>query len=486
MALQEVNPTQTDGALGFAPSNGRKRVAILGTCVAGTAATVYAYTDKDTLIAAHTGGPAVEAACEVLDTDGFNGEVLFVPVNGSTAAASGAVTAGGSSPPTLTPSGVPRSSYQWLIRVVTAGTLGTMQFQYSIDNGDTWSAVITSAASYVVPGTGVTLGFAAGSYLTTHTYAFESTAATYGTSDFNAAMAALIADPRVVKIGFLVGQPAGVDDAARSTACAAMAAAASTQLSSAANSKKWMRLLIQSGRPLDDATSSGRTTWRASLITAFASFADSRVAVAAGDIELQSAVGGGIFRRGAAFPIFGRIAKNPISQDISAFEDGPLNPRVRAIYHDERAEPQLDDGRFIVLRRYVGEIGFYISNPWTMALSTSDYSMLQNGLVVDEATRIAYSGLLKYLSRKLAVSATTGRILENEAKDIESQIGGKLRAGLVQPGDALDVSLLVNRTDNILSTRKFRAKVRISGWAYPKAIDVEIGFQSPTPIAIAA
>lgn len=102
-----------------------------------------------------------------------------MPTTGSTM---GAVTSTFSTgtPPVLSLTGAPLAAWDFRVKVITIGTLGTWQFQFSTDGGSTWSATFTSAASVVLTDTasdslvgkngqtGLTLGIAAGTAALDH------------------------------------------------------------------------------------------------------------------------------------------------------------------------------------------------------------------------------------------------------------------------------------------------------------------------------
>lgn len=60
----------------------------------------------------------------------------------------GAVTAAGTTPPTVTLSGTPLGAFKLFIDVVTGGAAGTATFRFSTDGGQTWSA------TYLIPNGG--------------------------------------------------------------------------------------------------------------------------------------------------------------------------------------------------------------------------------------------------------------------------------------------------------------------------------------------
>lgn len=485
MTIQDVTINVKDGSSGLGRSNARKTVAVIGVVSTGTANTVYAHASKAKLIADHVGGPAVEAAAHILDQAG--GTVLLVPVTASVAGTIGTVASAGTTPPVLTPSGSPTDARTIKVRIVTAGALGTSAFQYSKDGGLSWSSIITTAATYAIGGTGVTLGFAAGTYAADNTYSFDTVAPYYSTTNLNSAFAALLADARRFRFVYVVGQAGGVTDTARCDAQASMAAAVSSQLASAATAKRWTRALLDTPRPVAD-DSAGETAWMAALkaSTAFGTFADARVLPVAGDVTMVSAVSNLVERRPLGFSAAAREAKVDLSVDISAYsesESGALPAAVRSIYHDERVAPGLDAGRFVTSRTFPGadSVGFYFTDTPSMALSTSDYAGWPTCFVVDEACHVAYAAMLQFLSRRLQADGTTGYILEREARAAEQFVGSKLRAGIIQKGDATAASIVINRADDLrVAPATLKWQIRLVTWIYPKGIEVDMGVTLPS------
>jgi hypothetical protein len=74
-----------------------------------------------------------------------------VPITGST---QGAVTSSGTSPPVATLTGTPLGAFKLQIDCVVGGAHGTATYRFSTDNGNTWSANVTTNAT---PGTAVAL-----------------------------------------------------------------------------------------------------------------------------------------------------------------------------------------------------------------------------------------------------------------------------------------------------------------------------------------
>lgn len=85
------------------------------------------------------------------------------------------ITSTGTTPPTVTITGVPRvgtSTSNFIIDVVTGGTLGTMTFRVSNDNGSTYGSTITSATAGVhwLSDLALMVTFASGTYNANNTY----------------------------------------------------------------------------------------------------------------------------------------------------------------------------------------------------------------------------------------------------------------------------------------------------------------------------
>jgi len=470
--IPDVDVRVTDGALGFVPTDAQTTTAKIGVATGGVPNTVYAFTEKETLRATLLGGPVVEAAADTLDDSG--GTVLIVPVNPSVPGSAGPVSHKGTGLATMSVTGAPKDATQVIVEILQPGVLSKASFRVSIDAGNNFSpeTAMPLSGSYPLLDTGLTLVFSTvpGLFIAGDTYALNCTAPAYTATDAFAAFTALLADARRWKLVHVVGTPGGVDDTAKATASAALAAAIGSKMAEAGTAHRYARALLEAPDVAD-----------AALVAAFLMFVDPRIAVAGGFIDHLSALSGRIFKRPAAWAVATRVAKIPISQDAAwvGAPQGPLPASVRKLYRDERKTPALDAARFITLRTIVGRTGFYITNPWTMALATSDYALLQNGLVIDEACSASYDAMVEYLSATLTVDAKTGRIDEIDAVAAESKVFSRVGAAVLQPGHVSLLLVRINRTDNLLSTRKLRWKVRAIPHAYPKSIEVEIGFLNP-------
>lgn len=83
---------------------------------------------------------------------------------------------GGTGAPLVSASGVPTADIRVLVLITTGGPRGASQFSYSLDNGQTVAGSnITTVASFPIPGTPITLGFAGGTYVANDVFSFAPT-----------------------------------------------------------------------------------------------------------------------------------------------------------------------------------------------------------------------------------------------------------------------------------------------------------------------
>jgi hypothetical protein len=90
-----------------------------------------------------------------------------MPLDGSTMSA---VTAQGTTPPTVGVRGSPTGPFALRVEITAAGALGTAFFRWSTDGGTTFSDPTATAPTLSLPGTGLFVDFAAGNYAANNVY----------------------------------------------------------------------------------------------------------------------------------------------------------------------------------------------------------------------------------------------------------------------------------------------------------------------------
>jgi len=476
MALPDVTLSVADGALGSLPPNTSNIHVKLGVSTTGTVNTLYQLSSVDTVKSVLTSGPLAEVAAYHLTIAG--GPVLCMPINASVAGASTAVTQVGTGP-AVTLTGAPNDEYIAVVTVVTGGAVGTATFTYSVDSGNTVSAVITTASTYLIPGTGVTLNFAAGTYVAATTYSFSTTPPGFSSTDITNAMTALFGYSQSWGILHLVGASSGSTDSANATASAGIFAVLATQMAGAFTNYRYARAVMEAP---DQVLLGQQTTVTDGLLSAaFAASGDTRVGVAAGYVDLTSVLTGRQVRRAAAWPITARLGARSIVTDPGRYSDGNL-PGIVRVWRDERKQPGLDAARFMTIRTHIGTVGYFASDGVMMAPTGSDYAYIANGRVMDLICAVARPAMLHYLNDSVRVNPD-GTINDKDARAIEQYISAAIKAAVLQPGYISPPTgstplVQVNRTNNVLSTAQLLVKIRATPLGYLRAITADLGFNN--------
>jgi len=465
----------TDGGLGVLPEDTTQTSWKIGSCSSGVAGSIYTFrgTDTSSVVATLGYGPLVDATIYHLLHSG--GKTVYAyKATTSTAGSNSAVTAVGTSP-AVTLTGAPYNQAQGKIVIVAGGVIGTSTFKYSTDGGDTYSDEIATAATYLIAELGVTLNFAAGTYVSGDSYTWTSTAPGMTTTNIGNAMDAIIASPLEAGFVHLVGVPADA------SATVAITALLQTKIEAALAAKKYL-FAIHGSAAVDKAL----------LIAAATSVSAKYVMACAGFLELANDRTGKIEKRPSDFVIAARVARNPISVDLARdVADTVLDPVARVStlvppgavaadgYHDEAATPGLNQARFATLMTFTGRAGAYITNGAMMAPSGSDFGLVQFVRIAMRSAQLFYLWSLDNLSQRIRKDPSTGYILPAVANALEDDATTFLRAGVGQHVDG--ISVVINRSDNLSADPTLRYKIRLVGPAYAKEIDWELGLVASLP-----
>ncbi len=486
-----------DGGLGQSPPAGGNTLVVIGCHSGGTQADYKPYgTTSGAAIVANSGyGSAPELGASIAQV---GNEVIFVGVPaatpGSNTAVNATVPGGGTSAVTLT--GTPNDTYYGKVTVVVGGTIGTsgIQLSLSVDAGRTTQQTVNlgTASTAVFTNTGLTLNFGAGTLKAGDSYSWVSTEPLWSDAAVASAIASLVSIPDVFKDIYVTGG----SDASTGPGTAGVTNGDVTALQTAMDTlftKRRYGRLIACGR---DALYGGNSTeteatWIAALQTQFVNADAPRVAVSGGNYNMTSAITQSQMRRPLAFFAAVRDSSVAIQVDLGRVSDGALSPMVVPvspdgfIYHDESVNPGLDAARLISAWSITSLPGLYILNPNLLAAPGSDFNWLQHGAVIDAACLIAYVFFVKQLSSAVRVSKSTGKILEQDAKNLELRCNAQLDNGLVNANAVTDAVCVVSRADNLLTTPLLHVTISITPLAYLKAIDVVIQFVNPAIVVTA-
>lgn len=470
--------TVRDGGLGL-PAFGVALPLVIGQTTSGVANTLYQFGNPNTMKDTLVGGPALELGLSCIDPAGG---VMVLKTAASTAASNGSVTktavAGGTGTGTVTVAGTARDSYEVQVAITTTGTVATGKFKYSLDDGYTFSEILTIPAgtTYVIPGTGLTITFVVGGgpvfFELGDLHEFDCVAAHYTTSDIATAITALLAqigNRDIRRIGFAGRNASGAG-------AATMAAAIATHMATLAANGYYARAMLDGGK--DPA---------ATVKSAFTSFADSRVAVTFGTcdkVTVNSFAGWGVPNRPILDTVFERAAGADLSENLGRKESGSLRG-VRAISDDERVNLAFAEGdKITTLRTHLGAAGFYVTNGFLKSAVGSDFKYWDYGLVIDALCKIITTEQDKWLLKKVRVKTDgSGSIDDRDAARVEAAVRNAVKTGLMDPvnvegfkGHLSGVSYTVDRTTDMLTT----AQLTSAGSAVPlppiEGVLTQVGF----------
>lgn len=366
-------------------------------------------------------------------------EWAFVHVVGVVAPEMTGVTSAGTTPPVVGITGTPNGYHNLRVEITTGGARGTAVFKWSIDGGATYTTGVTTAATVVLTGTGLTLTFATGT-----DYATDNVYTAHGGNEFRD----------------------------RLDVC-------NTKMAAAEVAFRYAFAIVDGMTTASDSVAS----------QAVATLDSKRVGSVPSTVRFISPVSSRKYLRPAAWPVVARIAAteahtHPGQVDLGALVDVTNSTR------DERLTEALDAARYGTLRTFIGLQGTYVTRARLFAGAGSDYAQVMNRRVIDKACRVARAGLLRFLNKDLRINPSTSTVLagqpgapgtidERDARVIESAVGSLLNDALVASGNASSVRVQLSRVDNLLSTSTLKAAVRVVPKAYAETITADIALNNP-------
>lgn len=492
MTIPNVNLHVLDGGLGASVPGAGGTMVVIGVTSTGTAYQPISSTQPPDFVTNNGYGPAVELAAFIANATG-NDMILIKAPTATPGTNTGVTTArAASSTCVVTVSGTPLDSYYVRVDVTVGGTIGAAGIlaTVSLDNGRTTYVTINlgTAVTYVIPNTGLTLNFAAGTLDAGDRFSFVSTEPLWSSAGVVSAIQALYGMVTPFQDILIVGGSTASGSTGGPGATAGDITTIDTAMTALFNKKQFHRALMN----MRDADYGGSSTeseaaWMTSLEAAVVSTETLRTGATAGHYNCISAISQSQLRRPLLFQVGSRDSAFAIQVDLARVSDGslastPNSPPLTAdgfIYHDEAQNPGLDAARLTTARRFPGRPGWYITNPNMLAKPGSDFSLLQMGHVMDAATNVAWNYFLEKLSDSVRVDSTSGKILEVDAQALEMGCNAQLKNVLIDPGAVSNAVTVVNRTTNILSVKTLYATLKVTPLGYLKSIDVSLSFTNP-------
>lgn len=486
MSQPAYNASELDGTQGVvSPSSGR--LALVGPCAGGTVNLPQTFGRVKELVAALGGstptqpGPTVEAAAHYLER--YGKPVVVVPTAKTVPGAYGTVTNGitGTSVPTADAVVLPQDDYEVLIKFVAGGTRGTtgITYQWSLDGGRTPSPVTAlGTAQFIQIGSDVKINLGAGTILAGDTVSVRTTAPAANSSDLAAAFDALRNSTIQWEIVEVVGP---LDATTFDTVELKMQA-----LFSSGRARTWV------GNARMPNAGESEAAYLAALTGIFGAKSSKLGALCAGAQKIVSSVSGRQYRRPVSFVYAAREASLSEEENSADVNKGALPCAIRdqngnPDEHDETLSPGLDDARFVTLRTWdEGPQGVYVNRPRLFSPDGSDFYLVPHRRVLNIANRVLRDYFIRRLNQGVEVDRKTGFILESAAMEIEAGAQAVLEAALLAKPKASGCTVVVSRTDNLLTTKLMNVSARVIPLAYVETITLELGFLNPVLQPVAA
>lgn len=467
MTIPSTTVTPRDGGLGLTRAVAGTHAKI-GVCSSGTENSPVLIGSKQQAITELGYGPLTAAVQWHLERTGK--PVLACKAGATTAGSCGAVTKNGSGPNITINTGTSYDSFLVIIEITKGGAVGTSEFRYSLDNGDTYIGPVVTAATVSLTNTGIIIACAAGTYVVGDTYTFTATEPRMAVADVQDAWAGLVGQ-NTYSFEFVHVLGGGSNAAAT----AALYSAVDTLAEAAATAGRFVWALVESS---DDTT--------ANIISAFAALSSKRILPCYGFAELQQP-DKKIAARSIGWVIAARASALPISIDLASMADSE-NPEskligVVSITHDEGLDTGMNDAGWTTLRSFDDQTGFYVTNPALKPPAGSDFTLLQYRRIMDEACRTVKTALRRWQSARVPVDRTTGYIREKAARRIDAAVDAELQVALLEGGHASAATCRVRRDSNLLATQTLSAEVSVVPPGYAKTITADVSLVNPATLA---
>jgi hypothetical protein len=491
MALPGINITTVDGNLALTRPN-PERVLVIGTSSAGVADRFYTFAQVTACVEALGRGPAVTAACHVIERAGV---VDVLKITGSVEASVSAVDKTGPGG-TVAISGTPSELFLIHVVIVVGGDNGVARFRYTLD-GVTFSALRTvpTGGSFVVPDSGLTLTFDdTAPFVAGTTYDAIAFPATFDGNDLDDASDALLAVPnrwKAILWAFLADTTENA---------ATLAAQIGAVHASMADQARMSRALLPVGGVDDEgllafqsenATPAGHaaamSTFGGNVRGHLEDYEDIRVACFAGVQRMfvsNKIEGWHQPYVPISYSAAGRVARFTRATNIGWVGAGRLTEVTKITFDERVAGEQLHDIGVNTTRTHIGRPGYYFTNGLLKAPVGSDFRYLSWGLTFDLIAEVTHDALLPFINSTVRVNSDGGGTIHPfDAARIEGVVNAAIRVAVLEPlneqgfkGLVSAAEFTVDRTHNILSTKKLLGNVRAVPLANIEQMDVTAGF----------
>lgn len=182
--------------------------------------------------------------------------------------------------------------------------------------------------------------------------------------------------------------------------------------------------------------------------------------------------------------LFGWMASNTVevhpgrTKSGAFLGQGYLTTGVAIEKYVESQISSLNTALIMALRYHVGLGGAYITDDPTFAASTSDFTSLARGRVIDKAVRLTYATYVGELNDTIDVD-DKGYLKKVQIGHLRSIIETTLRENMTAQGNIAAASCYINPNQNVLATDRIEIQLNIRPRGYQKYIVVKLGFENP-------
>lgn len=487
--------------------------AVIGCATKGSSFAITATNNPITLQAACGYGIGVEAAAM---TCAQGSVVLFcqVPVTTKGTATAVAITAGNTSTVVVTTSldGTYGAYDDYYVKVLVAaagvrGTADSKAIQISLDAGRTYGPPIAlgAATTYAIPNTGVTLAFAAGTFVAGDSWTFGTLGMGWAVGDVSKAITALV-NSQFGVIGWgsmhIVGNGGSNAGSGKQGIAGADATTIQGYLDAVATvtgGQVFTRAFVSARDASPPAayggTGESESTWISAVNADFSTVSAKRICAGAANWNMASAyanasAGTPAYRRNIAWAAAAKQSTAPAQRHIGRVSDGAL-PQISIfsqdaadsfIYHNEAMNGGLDyiatgtGGRFMTTRLRRKKPGVFITNPLLLAAVGSSFWMLPYGAVIDIACDIMTQVGDDFINDDVRTNPN-GTIFETDAANLEKIFEGAINTemlanNMISPG----TKVVIDRTNNLNTTGVVNWTLTIVARGYILTENGSIGF----------
>jgi hypothetical protein len=467
---------------------------VMGTCSGGVAQQIVATRSIATLISSLGYGQLTEYCGLAVNAGATVLAIKMAPTTPGTATAV-AFTGTGTSVITTSLDGTNGAFDDYLVEflVITGGTKGVagITFQISLDGAKSFSSTIAlgTAATYVIPNTGITLNFAAGTLVAGDIAKFSTAAPLWNTASVQTALTTTFFGSAYAMAGVgsmkLLGKTVGSD-----------ASTIETYLDTLATNFSYDRLMVDARDAAIPIAWGGagetESAWMTAVQADYSAVSARRILASVGHYGTPSVISNPVcgnprYRRSGGWSQGVREVGIPPQRHSGRVKDGTLSnivvspttdPLDGFIYHDERLNPGFDAARFCAFWTRIGQpLGFFVKNPNLMSPAGSFFTILPLGNAMDLACDIVTQVGAIYINDDIRTNSN-GTIYVNDALVIQNAVQNALYTNLTANSIISGSSVTVDQTNNVQSTKTVNMNVVVTSRGYILQENISIGFSA--------